>query len=179
MSTFPTVAVLFALWVLLSGKLDAAHLGAGAVAALTIGVAARRLWQLPPVLGAENRHPLGDIRWTRASAFTLWLAWEVVVSSLQVAYVVLHPRLPISPKMVRLRPNLPHTVARLTLANTITLTPGTLTLEVEGDEFIVHALTSGSEQGVMLDEMERRVTGLFDAAPAGPAPRGNGRDDDD
>ena len=167
-------AALFATWVVLSGKLDVAHLGAGAAAAFAIAVATDRLWALPPSIGASGRRPLHGVRWGRGLLYVFWLAREVVVSGLQVAYVVLHPRLPVDPRLVRFRSQLPHTLARLTLANSITLTPGTVTLEVEGDEFLVHALTPAGARGIETGTIRNRVVTLFDRdereGPAGDAP---------
>lgn len=167
-------AALFATWVVLSGKLDAAHLGAGAATALILAVATDRLWALPPPIGMLGHRPLHGVRWGRGLLYVCWLAWEVVVSGLQVAYVVLHPRLSVDPRLVRFRSQLPHTLARLTLANSITLTPGTVTLEVEGDEFLVHALTPVGARGIEERTIRNRVVALFDldeaAPPGGDAP---------
>lgn len=167
-------AALFAAWVVLSGKLDAAHLGAGAATALVLAVATDRLWALPPPIGPSGRLAFHGVRWGRGLLYVFWLAGEVVVSGLQVAYVVLHPRLPVDPRLVRFRSQLPHTLARLTLANSITLTPGTVTLEVEGDEFLVHALTPLGARGIEERTIRNRVVTLFDVderdRPAGDGP---------
>jgi multicomponent Na+:H+ antiporter subunit E len=171
-SALPVSAALFAFWILLSGKLDAAHLIAGAAAALFIGFATWRLWLLPPAIGAVARHPFQGLRWARIMRYVPWLLWEIVVSGLQVAYVVLHPRMPIAPRLLRVRCQLPHTLASLTLANSITLTPGTVTLDVDGDEFLVHALTPASARGIELGEIQRRVAALFSTADARPVEGG-------
>jgi multicomponent Na+:H+ antiporter subunit E len=163
----PVSAVLFAFWILLSGKLDAAHLSAGAVAALLIGLAGGRLWSLPPAIGAAARHPFQGLRWARVMRYVPWLLWEIAVSGVQVAYVVLHPRMPIAPTLLRVRCQLPHTLARLTLANSITLTPGTVTLDVDGDEFLVHALTPASARGIEVGKIQSRVATLFSTADEG------------
>jgi multicomponent Na+:H+ antiporter subunit E len=107
------------------------------------------------------------VRWGRVLKYGAWLAWEVVVSAVQVASVVLHPKMPIAPRLLRFQASLPHTLARLTLANSITLTPGTVTLEVDADEFVVHALTPASAAGLDAGRMQARVAGLFEpeAAP--------------
>jgi multicomponent Na+:H+ antiporter subunit E len=161
--------VLFANWVILSGKFDAAHLGAGAVTAGVVAAATWRLWTLPPALGRSAMAPLADIRWDRAAVYVVWLGWEVTLSAVQVAYVVLHPRMPIEPRLVRFASHLPHTLARLTLANSITLTPGTVTLEVNGDEFLVHALTPGTARSIELGGIRHRVADIF--PPAQPLPQ--------
>lgn len=155
-------AVLFAFWVVLSGKLDALHLGMGLLSVAFVIRAVRPLLALPPRLGGTGPAPVLRPRFL---LYLPWLAGQIVVSSLQVAWVVLHPRLPVDPRVVRLKSPLPHNFARLTLANSITLTPGTVTLDVEGDEYVVHALTGASAQSVTHDaEMPRRVRRLFEHA---------------
>jgi multicomponent Na+:H+ antiporter subunit E len=161
-------ALLFLNWVVLSGKLDAVHLVAGAATAAVLARATRQLWSLPPAMGASAAAPWAGVRWGRALAYAFWLAWEVVLSAIQVAYVVLHPRLPVDPRLVRFSSHLPHTLARLTLANSITLTPGTVTLDVDGDEFLVHALTPGTARSVELGAIRGRVAGVF--PPRHPEP---------
>jgi multicomponent Na+:H+ antiporter subunit E len=165
-------AVLFLTWALLSGHFDAAHLGAGAVASLLVAAATARLWELPPDVGPARGRPFADLRWGRALLYLVWLVREIAVSAAQVAYLVLHPRLPIDPGLVRFRATLPHTLARLTLANSITLTPGTVTLEVDRDDFLVHALIPASAGSLGAGRMQNRVAALF-AGPAPPPPSGD------
>lgn len=154
-------AILFAFWVVLSGKLDALHLGMGVLSAGFVAWATRPLLALPPALGGPGPAPVFSVRFL---LYVAWLAGQIVVASLQVAYAVLHPRLPIEPRVVRMVAPLPHNLARLTLANSITLTPGTVTLDVEGDAYLVHALTAASARSVVAEgEMPRRVRALFEA----------------
>lgn len=160
--------LLFVFWIVLSGRLDGGHLTTGAAVALAIAFGTRRLLLLPPAIGASMSHPLGDVPWLGVLFYLPWLAGGIVVAGLQVAYVVLHPRLPVAPKLVRFRADLPHTLARLTLANSITLTPGTVTLDVEGDEFLVHALTADAARSIEEGSMHDRVAALFAAPPPGP-----------
>ncbi|HVR28190.1 MAG TPA: Na+/H+ antiporter subunit E [Thermoanaerobaculia bacterium] len=140
--------VLFVLWVLLSGKLDALHLGMGAVVAAAVAMATRSLLALPPAIGPGVTEPVTQAIAGRFVSFVPWLILQIVISSLRVAWVVVHPRLPIDPRLVRLRAELPQPLARLTLATSITLTPGTVTLDVEGRDFLVHALTERSARGL-------------------------------
>ena len=74
--------------------------------------------------------------------------------------IILDPRLPISPTLVRFRPSQRSTVALATHANSITLTPGTITVEAGHDEFLVHALTRAGAGSVVDSEMDRRVSRL-------------------
>lgn len=92
---------------------------------------------------------------SRATSFTIkqvflltyyfiCLAWEVFVANFKVAAIVLHPKLPISPGLVIMRNELKKDLTRVLYANSITLTPGTITVDLEGDLHIVHAFTRGA-----------------------------------
>lgn len=154
--------VLLAFWVVLSGKLDALHLGMGLLSVAFVVRAVRPLLALPPRLGGTGPAP---VLGRRLLLYFPWLVGQIVLSSLQVAWVVLRPRMPIAPRVTRLTSPLPHNFARLTLANSITLTPGTVTLDVEGDDYVVHSLTEASARSVSDDaEMPRRVRALFEGA---------------
>ncbi len=164
----PFSLVLFGFWLLLSPKRDSFHLGLGAATALVVAVLAARLVAQPPALGSTaGDQTLRQMPWHRFGRYLPWLGTRVVVASLEVAYIVLHPRLPISPRIVRITARYPHTLARLTLANSITLTPGTVTLDVEGDTFVVHALTDEGGRATQDGAMADRVASLFHR-PDGP-----------
>lgn len=164
----PFSLVLFGFWLLLSPKRDSFHLGLGAATALVVAVLAARLVAQPPALGSTaGDQTLRQMPWHRFGRYLPWLGTRVVVASLEVAYIVLHPRLPISPRIVRITARYPHTLARLTLANSITLTPGTVTLDVEGDTFVVHALTDEGARATQDGAMADRVASLFHR-PDGP-----------
>jgi multicomponent Na+:H+ antiporter subunit E len=167
--------LLFALWVVLSEKFDLFHLGIGAMSSLCVTLGTYRLLLLPPAIGPHGTYPMTTIPWLRLLVYVLWLFWQIVLSGIQVAIVVLHPKLPISPCLIRFRTALPHTLARLTLATSITLTPGTVTLDVQDEEFLVHALTAQGASELAPPEgngaMPRRVAALYrrSAATAGEA----------
>lgn len=168
----PFAAVLFALWIVLSGKFDPLHLVLGVGSALGVSLGTQRLWQLPPALGPEGATPWGVLPWGALGRYLPWLLGQMVLSSLQVAYVVLHPKMPIQPQCLRFQTALPHTLARLTLATSITLTPGTITLDLQDETFVVHALTDAAAQA--LDPptgqgvMQRRVAALYTTPTARP-----------
>ncbi len=96
----------------------------------------------------------------RLLGYWLWLAKEVVKSSLDVARIVLSPSLPISPRVVTVKASCEHPVDQAILANSITLTPGTLALDVHEGEITVHALTKAGADELMKGEMDRRVAAL-------------------
>lgn len=96
----------------------------------------------------------------RLLGYWLWLAKEVVKSSLDVARIVLSPSLPISPEVVRIKASCEHPVDQAILANSITLTPGTLALDVYKGEIAVHALTKAGADELRKGEMDQRVLAL-------------------
>ena len=140
-----------ALWVLLSGHVAPLDLAMGVAASALVAFANRDIEGVSEML-----------RWSpRLVAYLPWLLKEIWVANLQVVKLVLDPALPIDPVIVRVRTRFSTDVARTTLANSITLTPGTITLDVEGEEFIVHAITSGGGADVIAGGMARRVGSVF------------------
>ena len=96
----------------------------------------------------------------RLLVYLPWLFWQIAKSNVEVAIVILNPRLPISPRLIQVRASQTGDVARVIYANSITLTPGTVSIETEGDLITVHALTAEAAEGVLGGEMDRRVTRL-------------------
>lgn len=151
-------AFLFVLWLLLSGHYDLFHLLLGVFSVLLVIVINR---DGNPIEGVENV----PIKIRRLLAYLPWLAKEMIKSSLHVARVVLSPRMPIDPMMVRFKSNQPNDFARVILANSITLTPGTLTVELSADQFLVHALTKNTAEGLVESTMQTKVARLFTDKP--------------
>jgi len=157
---FVQALLLMSLWLILSGHLDAFHISLGVVSVVIVLLMNGRLnrvlfFEADP----DEQEPL---RFEYLPGFILWLMTEVVAGSLHVAYVVLHPRRPVAPSILRFRAHLPTMGARVLLGNIITLTPGTVTLDITGDEFIVHTLTPKSSENIIDGTMPRRVAQLYD-----------------
>lgn len=102
-----------------------------------------------------------------------YLLWEILKANLQIAYVVLHPELPIDPSVQRFEPGVWGGTATATLANSITLTPGTLTVNVRNREFLVHSLTTDAREYLLDGALERAVRFVFygRSAMRYPSPR--------
>ncbi len=100
--------------------------------------------------------------------FLLYLPWllkQIVLANLDVARLVWDPRLPISPRLVQVPYETRTAMGTVTYANSITLTPGTVTISAREGKFLVHALTEGSEQRLRTGEMQRRIQRLEGAGP--------------
>jgi len=145
--------LLAAAWLLWSGLYKPLLIGLGAVSCLLTFAIVRRMGYFDNNLFALR------FSW-RLLGFWCWLAREVLRSSLEVARVVLDPRLPISPRVVEIESTSPHPFDQVLLGNSITLTPGTLTLDLHKGMLRVHTLTEAGASDLMSGEMDRRVAGL-------------------
>ena len=144
---------LFAFWLLLSGIYTPFLVLAGLGSALAITALALRM-----EVADREGHPVHLT--IAALAYWPWLAKEIVKSGWQVSCAIVDPKLPISPALVRFRPSQKSAVGIVTHANSITLTPGTITVEAGQDEFLVHAITERAAAGLADSEMDRRVSSL-------------------
>jgi multicomponent Na+:H+ antiporter subunit E len=144
---------LYVFWLLLSGHYDPFLLGAGALAAVAIALAGR-------AFGYADRegHPVELI--LAGLRYWPWLIVEIGKSALQVTRIILAPSLPISPRLVKLRAGPETAVGMATYANSITLTPGTITVDTDRHHhwIAVHALTGDGVEGLVGGDMDRRVT---------------------
>ncbi len=84
--------------------------------------------------------------------------WQIVIANIDVARRVLSPSLPISPTLIRVKASQSTDLGQAIYANSITLTPGTISIDVEDGEILVHALTREGAQSLLDGEMDRRVT---------------------
>jgi multicomponent Na+:H+ antiporter subunit E len=130
-----TGVVAYAFYLALGDPTDPFDLATGAVSAVVVA------WVLGGVAfeRTPSRATLGSF--FRATVFLPLLLVAVVRANLSLAAVVLDPRLPIAPSLVRVR-RPEGAVGTALLANAVTLTPGTLTVDVEDDHLVVHALTA-------------------------------------
>ncbi|MDZ4184177.1 MAG: Na+/H+ antiporter subunit E [Desulfuromonadales bacterium] len=155
MNKVATFIVMAGFWILVSGMFDAFHLILGLLCCLLIAFLSADL-----LFGPDFK-----VRFSQALGMSLylpWLFWQILLANLQVAYIVLNPRMldMIDPQLVRFRTRLKSSFARVTLAQSITLTPGTITVNIDNDEFTVYALTAATASGVPGEMEERLVAAL-------------------
>ena len=150
-------SLMMGVWLLLSGHYDSRMIGFGVgSSALVVALAAH--------LRIVDSEALPVHLAPRIVLYLPWLFKEIVVSNLAVARVILDPKLPIRPRVLRVKASQESEIAQVIYANSITLTPGTITLDVRDNHLLVHALTEESAEGLLSGEMDRRVTRLEGAA---------------
>jgi multicomponent Na+:H+ antiporter subunit E len=147
------VLALFGFWLLLSGIYTPFLVSAGLGASIAVAALAWRMGAADPEGHPVHLTPAVFIYWP-------WLVREIAISGWQVTRIILDPRLPVSPALVRFKPRQTSTVGLVTHANSITLTPGTITVEADPDGFLVHALTRAGAEGLAGSEMDQRLARL-------------------
>lgn len=151
--------VLSGFWILLSGRFDLQEaifliLSVGIVSYFNVGRFYRSRFISP----------------SRFIRYAVWLLYNIITSNLQVAYLVLHRELPIQPSFLRFQTGYKRHGAEAMLANSITLTPGTITVNVQDGEYVVHALVPRSASGLVNGQFQNMVGAVFGEDPE-PAPK--------
>ncbi|MBT3233371.1 MAG: cation transporter [Calditrichaeota bacterium] len=154
-----TFIIMLAFWILLSGKFDIFHLTLGVISCLLVAHFSRDLIFTDKT--KKGRLPEAF----RFIAYIPWLLWQIVLSNLSVAYYALHPRMmrEIDPQIYWFKTYLKKDIALVTLGNSITLTPGTITVRIVDDEFYVHTLHP-KFTSLIKDKMEGKIARIFGEA---------------
>lgn len=158
--------VMFATWMLLSGEVSLHHgliLGLGVFSVFLVVAIAFRM----DVVDHEG-HPVHLT--PRFISYWAWLLVEIVKASIDVTKRIWSPALPISPALYILKASQPTELGQVVYANSITLTPGTVTIRLDKGDLLVHAIAVDLGEDLAGGEMDRRVT-AWDA-PAGDNPQG-------
>ena len=143
-------AILFIFWLLLSGHYTPMLIGFGLGSSVLVVYLARRM----DVVDHEGLPlQLGGRFWV----YFPWLMKEIFIANVNVARIILSPKLPISPVMTHFRASQESDLGKAIYANSITLTPGTITTGIQGQDLEIHALTLKDIDGREEDEMDLRV----------------------
>lgn len=145
--------ILFCFWLVLSGHYTIITVPAGILSVIGVVAVLHRMDVID-----EEGHPIHLM--PRTLTYWPWLMFEIAKSTWDVTKIILNPGLPISPTLVRVRASQRTAVGLATYANSITLTPGTITARVSGSEFLVHAVTRSGADDLAEGVMDRRVKKL-------------------
>lgn len=152
----PSAVFLFLFWLLLSGSFHPVDLALGMILSLTLGWLANRAYRGAEAPSVTPRQGVGLV------LYLLHLIRLITVAAFHVARRVLDPRLPIAPVTIIHHTTLLRDVSRVALANSLTLTPGTLTVDLEGSELRIHCLEEGF--GEQIQRLEGRISRVFEEA---------------
>lgn len=151
-------ALLFLVWVVFSGYIDVFHLSLGLLCCALV------TWMSSDLLFADRTAPLRSrlVQSGRLLGYVAWLLWQIVLANIMLLRRAFGPRESWQPQIVRYECGLQTDFEKYLLANSITLTPGTVTIKILGNLFYVHAINDEAAAG--LDgEMERRIARIFAA----------------
>ncbi len=154
---FLTFLITFAVWLVFSGRLDGFHLMLGGISCAIVALLSADL--LFPI-SVNRRLPF---MWFRLMGYIPWLLYQIFKANLHVMYLVFHPRMMelIDPHIIEFDSHLTSDVSRTTFANSITLTPGTITVNVTAlGKFSVHCIDAASGRPLP-GEMEARIGKVF------------------
>jgi len=147
---FMLAVALAALWITLSGRIhDGLTLSLGGVSVLIVVFMVDRMRLIDDETSAFHRLPGLLTYW-------VWLGLEILKANLIVARAVLQPDLNVTPRLFRIRADQSTDFGRTLFANSITLTPGTVTVDIDGGNFIVHALLDSMSDPAGFEEMNQR-----------------------
>jgi multicomponent Na+:H+ antiporter subunit E len=149
------LSIIFVLWMLLTWSLDWQGVLVGAVIALLFAL------MLSGLLPQRAGRLFSPTRWFWGIMHMISLAFWIIVANFDVLYRVIHPNLPIRPGIVKIRTTLKSDEAKTFLANSITLTPGTLTVDIIGDWLYVHWINV-HENLEDTEAMTRDIAGRFE-----------------
>ncbi len=156
--SFLLFMALFGFWLLLSGQFESRFLVLSGVlaSALTVWISQRL-----DLIGAQFQ-PVRSL--PRFLLYLPWLLFQIVRASLVVIGKAWSPRVTIAPRLLKVSTELKHPLAVTLLANSITLTPGTVTVDVEDGSLLVHALDPKAASGVLGKSMEQRILRMVPAS---------------
>ena len=156
MKSIALFLALFTFYLLLSGQFENEFLMQAGIV-MSFGISALCLY-----MGILDDEGMPIRFWLKTALYVPWLMWQIILSNIDVAKRVWNPKLPISPQLVFVPHQLKTSYGISTYANSITLTPGTITVTIEKDGFLVHALTQQAIDDLLGGEMHRRVQHIED-----------------
>ena len=152
-----TFFIMFFFWVLFSGKFDLFHISLGVASSAIVAALSKDL------LFPSRIKPGFIICWLRFAGYVPWLFYQILLANLRIMHLVFHPRMMelIDPKIITFNTKLTDDISRTTFANSITLTPGTVTVNVSVlGRFRVHCIDEQSGRSLP-GEMEKKIAKVF------------------
>ena len=142
---------LFVVWIMLSASFEWIHIGLGLACSFAVA------W-----INSGHSPFVPKFRlWFKILLYLPWLFYKIVQSSLHLTKLILHPALPIAPQLISIKTKLRHHGAVVLLGNSITLTPGTITAEVDRNNLMVHSIDNVAGEDVINKQIESKIADIF------------------
>lgn len=152
MSFFLTAVIMFIFWILLSGEFSFLLILSAVVSSLLVAYISHDL------LFGEVDLKSGIKKAFRFLRYLPWLLWQILLANLDIVYRTLHPKMPVDPRIITFDAPLRSEAGIAILANSITLTPGTVTIAADREgKFIVHAISSEPAESLLAGVMQKKV----------------------
>ena len=149
-----TVIMFFVVWVALTGTLRWDELVTGAAVSIILALFTFHIFTTEGLKNLTPKRVICGIVY-----FFPYLIWEMIKANLDVAYRVIHPKRPINPGIVKVKTRMKSDLGKTLVANSITLTPGTFTIDVIGDEMFIHWINVKSQD---VEEASKMIPGVFE-----------------
>ena len=148
----------FLVWVALTNLWDIQEVVAGLFLALIVSLIAGHFL----ITSGSVKNPL--VRFVISIKYFFIFIWEMIKANIHVAYIVIHPMLPIKPGIVKIKTSLNKDTARTILANSITLTPGTMSVDINPDknEYYIHWIDVASSNPRDVNENTKKISSVFE-----------------
>jgi multicomponent Na+:H+ antiporter subunit E len=152
-----TFVILYVFWIVLSGRFDYFHLSLGIIACAIVAHASHDL------LFKGEKTPKVHTQIIRFVQYLPWHIYQIVLAGLYVTYLALHPRMSmlIDPHIMRFKTKLKKDLSLMTFGNSITLTPGTITVLIKDGDFYVHAIDMKVAEDLLTGKMEDKVAHVY------------------
>ncbi|HVP77400.1 MAG TPA: Na+/H+ antiporter subunit E [Thermodesulfobacteriota bacterium] len=158
MSFLATFVILFGLWIQLSGLFDIFHLSLGVISCIIVARTSCDLLFSKKRVERKHLRQLG-----RFIRYLPWLIYQIVLANIYVVKLALHPNMSalIDPHIIRFKTTLRGDLPLTTFANSITLTPGTITVLIKEGYFYVHSISKKVADDLLTGEMEQKVSEIY------------------
>ncbi|MGY6502620.1 MAG: Na+/H+ antiporter subunit E [Acidimicrobiales bacterium] len=160
-------AVLFAFWLVLTDQYRPLFFAIGAVSALVVTALTNR------IVATVLSHPHGSVgdrlsRFGYFVGFGFWMLGKIIAASVQVAYFAVNPALPFRPGFVRFETTMKRPLSRVMLATAITIVPGSMTIRLDGNRFLVHALLPEAVEDLRHAVLQNKIAHITGEEPEPP-----------
>jgi len=159
--------ILFGFWLMISGQFSPRYLIVGAVTSVAVTFITRPLLHMPSTKSQSKIYLPFCVPYFRIFKYMIWLFREIVKANIYMIKIILDPKMPIDPVIVKFKKRMDNPAAHALLGNSIALTPGTLTIEIEDDTYVIHAITKEAGETLARPdgseaEIAKKVGGIFD-----------------